>query len=657
MLDRLPVELLHDITARLLLEDLKSLSCASKIFHSVCAPKLWKTIRIDIPRVKRKRCVLDIDRVAQCASALGSATPALSNARRLTFNRDLRWLSWQALHVDTKPEEETGEESNSEEPEELPDIPCFHLQPRVETDSTGQEKGSNQLPADDLYRLARMAESVIEVIPDGQLDGFSWDVATCIPGSVLETLYAKQPGLRSLRLTTDGECVGPHGQISIPFRQLTHVSWSQPNSVLLGSLGDCLEKNRDHLTELDITLEPSYFSEDDMDSESDWHVDGGSPMMPFSWFLPKIRPLFPTLTVLSLNNVSLGGGMRDVFDIRTLKVLAIRQCHLWERVLKRIVTTRTPVCLDRFEIQPHEEDECEGQELLEFLLSFQGLKELFIGFSQTVLPCSLPLPFLAGSDPPTMMPLWHAISHHHATLKRLVVHQRGARPGPGYRSRNADFVHDGCHFDIPQSEREMWKISPSSHPLSRLDLEPLPVVNCPRSNVISSSMQKEVLVPFTLKSTLKMVHFRQTGSQIKARGSRALEYPQTDPGARSRFKVQSRFRHDHYLVAVAPEELEKMLLPSFAALLDWIFGPTGISSLEVVAFGDYAHGRNGWALHNMFVSRGQPGKRYRVFDARDKTNRHEWIDTAHKYKSFLESCPVGPMVESLTDRRHRWYNF
>lgn len=169
-------------------------------------------------------------------------------------------------------------------------------------------------------------------------------------------------------------------------------------------------------------------------------------------------------------------------------------------------------------------------------------------------------------------------------------------------------------------------------------------------------MQKEILGPFALKSTLKILHFRQTGSHLKARGSRALEYPQKTSGIGSSSRIRSTFRFDKYLAVVPPDELEKMVLPSFARHLDWIFGPRGISSLEVVAFGDFAHGRNGWALHNLFVCR-QPGKRYRVFDARDKINRHEWIDTAHKYKSFLESCPIGPLVDSPEDRTLKWWRF
>ncbi|KAK4173911.1 hypothetical protein QBC36DRAFT_193573, partial [Triangularia setosa] len=85
-----------------------------------------------------------------------------------------------------------------------------------------------------------------------------------------------------------------------------------------------------------------------------------------------------------------------------------------------------------------------------------------------------------------------------------------------------------------------------------------------------------------------------------------------------------------------------------------IFGPTGIPSLEVVAFGDFAHDRNRWILHNLFVCRSNTSaKKYRVFDARDKTNEHGWIDTGCKYKNMLESCPAALLVDSWLGERAR----
>lgn len=218
------------------------------------------------------------------------------------------------------------------------------------------------------------------------------------------------------------------------------------------------------------------------------------------------------------------------------------------------MATTTPLCLEQFEIQSHEDDDEENQEeqIIRFLSSFRGLKELFLGFTKAVIPCSLPSP--TRPDPSTMIPLWDAIAHHHATLKKLVVHQRGDRPGPGYRSRRADPVHDGCHFDIPESERDRWKISPTFHPMSLLDLECL---GFPYDTNEHFESLKEILGPFALKSTLKILHFRQTGSHLKARGSRALEYPQKTSGIGSSSRIRSTFRFDKYLAVVPPDELEK----------------------------------------------------------------------------------------------------
>jgi hypothetical protein len=50
--------------------------------------------------------------------------------------------------------------------------------------------------------------------------------------------------------------------------------------------------------------------------------------------------------------------------------------------------------------------------------------------------------------------------------------------------------------------------------------------------------------------------------------------------------------------------------------------------LQVIACGDFAYGRNGRLLHNIFVCRNEQGARggdrvYRVFDARDEERRHD----------------------------------
>ncbi|KAK0744635.1 hypothetical protein B0T21DRAFT_389915 [Apiosordaria backusii] len=637
MFDRLPVELLDNITKGLPIKDLKSLSLASKLFYAVCAHKLWNSICINIPRVKGKKSLFDINRVDHCASALQSAEPALHNARNLVFRRDLRWTSWAILGLVERQTEEHSEEAT----DETPDVPCFHRQPDPESNSAARD-GRNKLPVDDMHRLARMATSVIELIPKDQLDSFSWDLATCIPDSVLGALFAKQPRLTSLRLTTDASCCTPGGQVSIPFRHLTQISWRGPSSTLLGSLQEMLEKNREHLAELEIGLHRYIVTVDDADSdrEDDWYDgDGDHPLLdrdnvtltPFSQVLPKARPVFPSLTVLSLSNVSLGGKMREAIDISALKSLTIRNCPMWDQFLKRHAEAETPVCLETLEIKA-EDDDKEDFGICQFLVTFCGLKELFLEFSR---PVHYSGTLIEDSE---TNPLWDVIAENHFTLKKLVVHQRGREPGlQACRLETMDYHFDAQHLEMPQLARDEWKLDPSTHPMAALELECL---GMPYDVTRNLESLREMLEPCTSKSTLKLLHLRQTGSDFKCRGSRAMTYP------RGQYMYGYSHCREHIYTVFPPHDLEGMLLPAFASFLDWAFGPTGIISLEVVAFGDFAHGRNGWALHNLFVCRSSLDKKYRVFDARDRANEHEWIDTRHKYRNFLESCPVAPLVDA-----------
>ncbi|KAK4173912.1 hypothetical protein QBC36DRAFT_313451 [Triangularia setosa] len=185
-------------------------------------------------------------------------------------------------------------------------MPCFHRQPHDEPDfvanlvdlSVSPQDGANQLLVDYMYHLSRMARSVIELIPTGQLHGLSWDLATCIHGSVVDALFAKQQHLRSLRLTTDVECCTPCEQVSIPFRHLTCISWHGPSTVLLGSLQESLDVNQEQLMELEIDLVWPRVTRDDVDSDFDdgsyhcsgimgfWHIPVSSCLDHNPWFHP-----------------------------------------------------------------------------------------------------------------------------------------------------------------------------------------------------------------------------------------------------------------------------------------------------------------------------------------------------------------------------------
>jgi hypothetical protein len=106
--------------------------------------------------------------------------------------------------------------------------------------------------------------------------------------------------------------------------------------------------------------------------------------------------------------------------------------------------------------------------------------------------------------------------------------------------------------------------------------------------------------------------------------------------------------------SAAPWALQDCLKDEFRRIVEWAFGRRGMPSLQLIAFGDFAHGRSGYGLHNIFIVRykedlgwGFIGRRYRVYDARDKEHEHEWAHIVRPHWAFLEACPVAPLMGTL----------
>lgn len=169
------------------------------------------------------------------------------------------------------------------------------------------------------------------------------------------------------------------------------------------------------------------------------------------------------------------------------------------------------------------------------------------------------------------------------------------------------------------------------------------------------------LRPFTTKTTLKVLHLRQTGRDKRRWGSLVLDLhrqPSDKDEALDGLEFRTRERQSQEICITNADHsaLQGLLKHSFCSLVEWAFGPEGIPSLQVIACGDFAHGRNGEDLHNIFVCRNADtaadcgdGRLYRVFDARDKKHQHEWAPLVRPYWRFLEACPNGQLLEQWAD--------
>lgn len=74
---------------------------------------------------------------------------------------------------------------------------------------------------------------------------------------------------------------------------------------------------------------------------------------------------------------------------------------------------------------------------------------------------------------------------------------------------------------------------------------------------------------------------------------------------------------------------------------EWVFGPQGIASLQVVVFGDFAHGGRK-SSHNLLLRRSTQGRStFRVYGGSDP----ELKRVQAEYREVLEACPVEPLFE------------
>lgn len=78
----------------------------------------------------------------------------------------------------------------------------------------------------------------------------------------------------------------------------------------------------------------------------------------------------------------------------------------------------------------------------------------------------------------------------------------------------------------------------------------------------------------------------------------------------------------------------------FYQFLKWVFGPDGISSLQIVLFGDFAYGGR-IGQKNVLLCR-DPGSdnHFRVTNAVDA----EWIEVRNGYRSAIEASPTEPIL-------------
>ncbi|TRX92264.1 hypothetical protein FHL15_006879 [Xylaria flabelliformis] len=296
------------------------------------------------------------------------------------------------------------------------------------------------------------------------------------------------------------------------------------------------------------------------------------------------------LKQLSLNAFPLDSPERlvEFLNVRQLQSLKLRLCPGWSSFLRTLYESGRGVNLKSFELKNSIDltDDFEEYDISDFLNSFTGLEELY----------------LSVVDPSSPFLLWKAALHHSSSLRRMVyqVRTENVFGDSKYCGEEEDLIN------LSMRSIKAWKRL--TYHLGALDLECLGLT-CPPFRL------PLLLQPYCQKGTLKVLHVRQSKLDTNRYGSWCFD-------------------------SHKPESV----LPSFQYLVNWVFGPDGICSLQLLAFRDFQY-RGRLSSYNLILRR----KDAPVADGELPYYRLDPLLERNKSLGdavcgFLEACPSAPLT-------------
>jgi hypothetical protein len=466
-------------------------------------------------------------------------------------------------------------------------------------------------------------------------------MGTCIPSQLLDYLSRKQKSIDSLAFVTDGACANNSGGLCAidlsAFLRLRKLSWKGLRSE---SNMETLKATLGRVSQQLLELELDFINKEELQSAlllDDYQLDNFFTHRILELSFGSTTQLFPTVTVLSLSNIPFGSDAQDmahVFDWGLLRSLTLRFCDGWEDFLLRGIKLSCPSKLRSLELQStlNEEIDAEGS-IAEFLGSFQGLEQVAI----------------SHGSPSFTRDIWDALVHHKSTLRTFVHHQRGLHDD----SDSEDFEEvDTDSADLSLSERDVieWSKDGAVHPLSGLDLEFLGLCCVPDvlmvlvhpqfiSHRVLTLLQTYVLDALTARQSLRILHVRQSGADIRRSGSWGELHPYENTASEP----------DSPASGESAQNLGPILTKPLRNLAQWAFGPEGLLSLQVIAFGDFSYeGRyaNSQVLlvRNTAESDSRHGTKEHTFRRIRLTDQWQ-NDLISRYSQMLAACPTSPLLE------------
>lgn len=406
----------------------------------------------------------------------------------------------------------------------------------------------------------------------------------------------EQKKLVTLRLATDGHCEmlpDPHPLASVKFDKLKSFTWSGITDLFAVSC--FLHRHRYKLQHLDLSLSsPAPYHRLEALADEDcflhhiWDVDGlgniDSPGKPLRVLkLHSLRELCLSRMPISTELVT------DIVDMQRLESLTLRECPGWTTALAAMAAGEgDSVALGSLEIQSAME--VWNDEASDTKLSYRWLDV----FKKTVHLGRLHLGLEVLLEEDASDRIWEAVGVLGDVLVDLVVH---FREHSGLMWRDDSFDADGGRI-VDEFGRCAW------NPLSATSIETLGLACSPKHLMT-------VLKPFALKSCLRFLHIRHTKTDALQLGS-------------------------HAYLSVYCNRAGAALKKDFTDLAEWAFGPRGIRSLRVIAYGEFALGYP-WPGHSLFLVRNRRlSEGYDVVQIESDLGRR--IRT--EYKLTLEACPL-----------------
>ncbi|CAG8957320.1 hypothetical protein HYFRA_00010743 [Hymenoscyphus fraxineus] len=541
---------------------------------------------------------------------------------------------------------------------------------------------------EDFDKIAHRLAEVIFSLPKDGLQSFRWEIGSCMPLNLMWCLTVTQPSLKHLSLILGDLCMvenwSPPSEFTHPgdftsiedcyrdcvFSQLEELSVANRN-MDFEHLGKILGASRQTLTkiELDFIDEFPVYDFDDVDVEDFadeiLHVDLNEPR---SCRFPALK----TLALTGLDMVRIAEATLHAYNLPRLASLKFRNCNGTRDCLGVLLDYDKPIDLTSLEVSSTDIRQDMNHlyyKMLSFLNTYDGLENLFLGFNAC-------LKRVNGGGFPHFMGL---VNKQGKNLKRFALHARYLDSGYGVPEGQGHDILDLCYTGSVY--KSFFKLNNVPHPFSFSALECLGLSCEPHT-------LRGLVLPFTQKSTLKILHMRRSGQDRDLRGPitvRGLEIlreraglssPRSDTSSEPSFEpfigplplnANDAITEELSDPLITPPQADPMYpfhatkryeiiqLPgAIFDFLNWLFGPKGVKSVRVFAYGDFSYNGRFRAYNHIFCRTDASG--YVEPEPQDepelelnwrpiRASDHELWSLIERNKDFLGSCPTDPLVD------------